>query len=596
MPDHEAEKTQPRVTPGGVRGQSRGAGPRHTPRSEWLLAGGFSVLLAVVMTWPLARDAGRVIPHDLGDPLLQAYSLGWLGESLRSDPGGLWGSNSFWPAPDSFLFTDTLLGYGPFAMLITGYTSALVVYNVLFIGTFALAFFGMYVLLRQLGARCAGSAVGAAVFAYSPWKLAHLGHLNILSAGGIVLSLALFARGHGWSLRHGFRPERQQPGWVIAGWLVALWQFSIGAALGLAFMYVLLVIAVIVGGWWLLKRPAVRRSIIVADGAGGTIFALGVLWIASKHAAVADAYPEVVRPYDYVKFFSPTMQGFITAPSESRLWGAAHEAARADMTWAPEQTLLVGFTALVLAVAGLTWSVWSGRQRIGLALGIAITTALALGPNFYHDGAWTWQVLYDYAPGFDSVRSTGRTVLYLTIILGILVAGLLTKAADTADELATVIQRGRDSRGPILRAPRRVHALLFLPLALVLFEGLSSAQNFEPRQAPVAVSRLEGPALFLPSDGRDTNVQFWTIDGFVDMANGSAAFTPAKLEKLRDTSKLFPSASSLRDLRGAGIKTVVVIPAWLPGSEWSSLDTTIDPPGVDVERTGEAVIYHLDAD
>src|SRR5690606_40093393 len=113
----------------------------------------------------------------------------------------------------------------------------------------------------------------------------------------------------------------------------------------------------------------------------------------------------------------------------------------------------------------------------------------------------------------------------------------------------------------------QVHALLFLPLALVLYEGLSSAQNFEPRPAPVAMSRLEGPALFLPSgarDVRDTNVQFWTIDGYVDIANGSAAFVPKTLVELRETAKSFPSESSVLALRSAGIKTVVVVPEWLP--------------------------------
>jgi hypothetical protein len=574
--------------PGRLRRAGRLAA--RAARSEWTLAAFVSALLAVAMTWPLARNLTTVIPHDLGDPLLQAYTLGWVGEALRTDPAGVWGTNSFWPAPDSLLFTDTLFGYAPAALFAVDATSTLVVYNVLFIGTFALAFLGAYALLRQLGARVAGSAVGAAAFAYAPWKLAHLGHLNVLSSGAIALSLAMLARGHGWSLRGGFRPERQRPGWIIAGWLVALWQFSIGVALGLTFVYLMLAIAVVVGLFWLAKRPALNWRTVVADGAGGTVFSLGVLWIADRHASVAQAYPETVRGWDYVQFFSPSWQSFIIAPEESRLWGAAHEAARTDLTWPPEQTLLVGFTVLALAIAGLIWSSWSRWQRFCLALGIAVFTALAMGPNFLDHGQWAWGLLYEYAPGFDAVRTTGRMVLYVSLLLAVLAAGTLTRLADDADAVA---HESRVDRRLEVKAPRRVQALLFIPVVFVLWEGLMVPDFHEPAPAPLDVSALDGPVLFLPSDGRDTQVQFWTVDGFVDMVNGSAAFTPSATSELRDLSKSFPDPAAVEGLREAGVETVVVVTDWLPGSDWSGLDTEADPPGVGVERTGGAVVYDL---
>ncbi|MCC3764100.1 hypothetical protein K3N28_13595 [Glycomyces sp. TRM65418] len=585
-PDAPGPDTAPQ---GRLRAVGRGL--RRAARSEWTLAGLFSMLLAVAMTWPLVRNLDEVIPHDLGDPLLQAYTLAWLGESLRTDPGGIWGTNSFWPAPDSFLFTDTLLGYAPLALLATDAASTLLVYNVLYIATFALAFLGAYALLRQLGARVAGSAVGAAAFAYAPWKLAHLGHLNVLSSGAIVLALAMLARGHGWSLRHGFKPERQRPGWILAGWLCALWQFAIGVALGLSFVYLMLAIGVVVGCFWLFKRPPLTWRTVAADGLGGVVFSLGVLWIADKHAAVARAFPETARDYEYVRWFSPAWQSFVIAPAESRTWGAAHEAARVDLTWPPEQTLLVGFTLLALAAAGLFVSVWSRRQRFWMVLGVAAFTALAMGPNFLDDGAWAWGLLYEYAPGFDAVRTPGRLVLYITVLLAILAAGVLTRLADAADEVA---HESRVDRRLTVRAPRRVQALFFAPLVLVLLEGLSVAPFHEPPEAPLDMAALEGPVLFLPSDGRDTRVQFWTIDGFVDTANGSAAFTPDELTGLRSMSQGFPLDDSVESLREAGIETVVVIPSWLPGSDWSGMDTDYEPFGVEVERTEEAIVYDLD--
>lgn len=582
-------ETAPEPAPTG-RVRAAGRALRRAARSEWTLAGLFSVLLAVAMTWPLAANLSEVIPHDTGDPLLLTYILGWVGHSLVENPAGIWDTNSFWPLTDAFLFTDTLLGYAPAALFATTPQNALIVYNVLYIGTFALAFLGAYALLRQLGARVAGSAVGAAAFAYAPWKLGQAGHLQVLSCGGIALALAMLARGHGWSMRDGFQAERQRPGWIIAGWLTALWQFMIGAGLGIPFVYLLLGIGVVVGLHWLVLRPRLRWQTLAADGIGGSVFSLGVLWIADKHAVVAQSYPESVRDADYIAWFSPTWQSFIIAPHESRAWGAAHEAARADLTWAPEQALLVGFTLLALAVAGLIWSCWSGWQRFWLALGAAVVLAIGMGPNFLDDGAWAWGLLYEYAPGWSAIRTPGRLVLYLTLILAVLAAGTLTRIADEADGVA---HRARIDKRLKVKAPKRVHALLFLPIGLVLWEGLTVAPYVPVPEAPVDMSELEGPVLFLPSGGGDTRVQYWSIDGFVEVANGVAAFTPHEQAGLRSMSLEFPNPDAVDALREAGIETVVVQLGTLPGSDWAGLDTETDPFGVEVHRTDEAIVYDL---
>ncbi|SDL68711.1 hypothetical protein SAMN05216298_4805 [Glycomyces sambucus] len=566
-------------------GRLRAAGglAARAARSEWTLAGLFSALLAVGMTWPLAKDLDDVIPHDTGDPLLLTYILGWVGHALRGDPGGIWDTNSFWPLTDAYLFTDTLLGYAPFALFATGPTSALVVYNVLYIASFALAFLGAYALLRQLGARVAGSAVAAAAFAYAPWKLGQAGHLQVLSCGGIALALAMLARGHGWSLRHGFKPERQRPGWIVAGWLTALWQFSIGAGLGIPFVYLLLGTGVVVGLHWLVLRPRLKWQTIAANGVGGVVFSLGVLWIADRHAVVAREYPEAVRDVDYISWFSPTWQSFIISPEESRLWGAAHEAARADLTWAPEQALLVGFTLAALAVVGLVWSCWTGWQRLWLALGGALVFAIAMGPNFLDHGSWAWLPLYEYAPGWDAIRTPGRLVIYLTLILAVLAAGTLTRFADEADDVA---HRARVDKRLKVKAPRRVQALLFLPLVPVLWEGLTVAPYVEVPEAPVDMAALEGPVLFLPSGGGDTKVQYWSTDGFVEVANGVAAFTPDEQAGLRSMAETFPADDAVEALREAGIETVVVLPG-------SGLDLGIEPFGVEVQRVGDSSVYDL---
>src|SRR5262249_50105278 len=136
----------------------------------------------------------------------------------------LWNANAFYPDSYSFAFSDTLLGYLPASLIGAGPTAALVRYNIMFILLHALAFFGAYALVRQLGgARIAGAVAGAA-FAYTPWRWGQAGHMHVLSVGGIALSLAMLARGHGFSLVTDEVRRRRRPGWAIAGWLTATWQ------------------------------------------------------------------------------------------------------------------------------------------------------------------------------------------------------------------------------------------------------------------------------------------------------------------------------------------------------------------------------------
>jgi hypothetical protein len=70
---------------------------------------------------------------------------------------------------------------------------------------------------------------------------------------GIVLALAMLARGHGWSLAHGYRSHQVRPRWALAGWFVAAWQISLGFGVGLAFFYVLVLVCVVAGVGWLIS-------------------------------------------------------------------------------------------------------------------------------------------------------------------------------------------------------------------------------------------------------------------------------------------------------------------------------------------------------
>ena len=214
--------------------------PQHRRLGSFALPVSLGIALAVVMTWPLALYLGSEIPVEWGDPLFDSWHVAWVGHALLEQPLELFQANRFWPERDSLAFNDIMLGYGPLGMFGSqGTGAALVVHDLLVLFAYVLAFVGAYLLARELGARWPGAVVAGAAFAYAPWRLAHVRHLNVISSGGIALSLFLLLRGY----RRGNRR------FVLAGWLVVAWQMTLGFSLGLQFGYLLFVLGVIAGLW-----------------------------------------------------------------------------------------------------------------------------------------------------------------------------------------------------------------------------------------------------------------------------------------------------------------------------------------------------------
>jgi hypothetical protein len=261
--------TTPERPPGLIRRATRGFSRSFIHEYALAIYGG--LLLAVGLTWPTLRYPLHTLPQDLGDPARQAWQISWIGHILLTHPQQLWQSNAFYPEPNSLAFGDSLLGYAPVGMLGDGPLAATLRYNILFVLAHALLAIGGYALVRQLGAGRTGAAVAAVAIAYAPWRLAQEGHLDIISAGGIPLALAMLARGHGWSLRRGLRADERNAGWAAFGWLFAVWQVSLGFSLGLPFLGILglIILFLLVGTpiLWLRRRTrrrAHQRSLVAA--------------------------------------------------------------------------------------------------------------------------------------------------------------------------------------------------------------------------------------------------------------------------------------------------------------------------------------------
>jgi hypothetical protein len=584
--------------------QSVSARVGHVLGHEWTLAALGSLLLSAVMTWPTLQHPMTTIPQDTADPTLQAWQMAWAGHALTTAPGSLWDGNAFYPDRYSYAFSDTLLGYAPFGMIGHGMVAALLRYNIVFVLIFALAFFGCYALIRQLGAGRAAAAVGGAAFAYAPWRLSQAGHLHVLSVGGIALALAMLARGHGFSLRDGYRPELSRWGWVLAGWLVAAWQITLGFGIGLPFAYVLLglvivcVIAYFVKRTWFWKvRRPFALKLLLANIAGGLVFAAVSVLMAYPYLQVLKLHPNAARSEDYLAIFSPPLKGFFIPPPESWLWshefGDLYANARASLPWAPEMTLLPGFFLCGLALAGLFVSIWSVRQRILLGAGVVVTITLAMGTNGPDHGRVGYIFLYRHLPGFEGIRTSGRFVLWTTLLLAVLAAGAVAAFTKRGVELESDRQGG----SVYVREPSMALRLAALiPLVLVLVEGAHTTPHPVVPTSPVAMHTVEGPAVILPTEELfDMNVMLWSTDGFPKIINGGSGFQPQTQDELRALLASFPDQASVDRLRELHIKSVVVIRSRIVGTPYARAgDAPID--GLNLTRTenGDVVTYKLD--
>ncbi|MFU8873379.1 hypothetical protein [Micromonospora sp. SL4-19] len=560
---------------------------------EWTLATVASLVLAVLMTWPTLRYPLYTLPQDYWDPSLQSWQMAWSGHILLTNPAQLWQSNTFFPDAWSFAFSDTLLGYAPAGMLGHGPEAALLRYNIIFVLAHALATLGAYALARQLGAGRIGAAVAGAGYAYAPWVLAQAGHLHILSNGGIPLALAMLARGHGWSLRHGYRPRRRHAGWAFAGWAVAAWQLSLGFGIGLPFAYLLAGIVLVSAVIWFTRRWVVRSGkrpfggrLLLADVLGGVLFAAVGALLAVPYFKVAELHPNAARTLGEIELFSPPASGFLTAPAESRIWGPLHEGARAVLPWHPEMTLLPGFVLYALAAGGLFFSVWRVRHRIFLLAGVLVTMALAMGTRFL-GGRFTYVPLFEYLPGWNGLRTPGRMMLWTTLLLGLLAAGAVTAFCARVRELAA--ERVPPWPGPWLRLAT------LLPLLLVAVEGLNTTPHPVVPQQPAVMRTVDGPMLVLPSSQNlDQPVMLWSTSRFQEMVNGGSGFTPESQTRVRDVSVGFPDQPSVEYLRQLGVKTVVVLRGQLPGTPWEGiLDRPADGLGITREEIDDAVVFRL---
>jgi hypothetical protein len=556
-------------------------------RGEIALAILAGVALAVLTTWPLVLHLSTRIAPDLGDPVRTSWEIAWVGHAMLHQPLHLFDANAFYPRPLSLAFSDSLLGYGPAGWIGSGTVAALVRYNLLFLFAWSLCFVGAWLLARELGTGRIGGAVAGAAYAYAPYKVTEAGHLHVISGGGIALSLFLLLRGY----------RRRRRVLVGAGWLVAAWQISLGFTLGLQLAYLMAVLALIAvfGG----GRRALRgqRALILVTCFGIALCGVVTVYEARPYLKVASEYPTAKRTLREVKNYSSGPWALVSASSENRVWGQVTAGAREHVHSKNEDVFFPGLAIGLLALIGLTASVYTRRLRIGLACGVVVVAVLAMGMGLTGAG-YPYRLLYDYAPGWEGVRVPGRVFVMATLFLALLAAAGAWRLA----QLAHAWGRGFGGRG----AERIVAAVGVLLVIVLVGEGAGHMAHPVVPQPVRAEAGLPAPVLDLPTDGAaDRLWQYFSVNGFYKIPVGNSTFDIPALDDLRGGMNGFPDRASVEKLRWYGIRTVV-LHTTMPQLPGLKSPETPEPPdyaaaaekpiaglGVTRRRVGSIVIYTI---
>ena len=378
---------------------------------------------------------------------------------------------------------------------------------------------------------------------------------------------------------------------VAAGWAVACWQITVGFAIGIPFVYVLALVTALWCLGWLPPGAGVPRRLLVAEGVGGGVFLLVTGLLVQPYLHVLATNPASQRSEAMLPLFSPPWSGLSLSSDTSWFWGDRQIADRAKLFWPPEMIVSPGRVLAALAVLGLFVSAWPLRRRLALAVATALATALTLGTQFWGGGSWTYLALFRHLPGWDALRTPGRLVIWVTFGLALLAAGFVARLADGL--IARVRRPGADAVHRV--AAGAGLAALLVPIALVAADDWGGPRHWSVATAPVRVSSLPAPVMFLPTDQiGDYHLMLWTTDGFPTLANGNSGFNPPEQEQLRRAVKTFPDAASIAALRAKGIRTVVVVRSRAAGTAWAdAADKPVAGLGIARADLGDAVVYTL---
>jgi len=297
----------------------------------------FYLLLAIVVTWPLAIRLSTGV-SDPGDPLLNAWILNWDCYAFTHQPLHLFAAPIFSPAHLPLAYSENMVGIAilifPFYLL---GANAIALHSIAVILGFAMSGYGAYVLARMVSRSVPASLLAGIFHAYLSFRISHLSHVQIIWGGWLPLILAaLIALHRNPSRRNAFLFAAA---FVMNGLTNIYWLMFSSAAVGMTiWMY-----AIADGGF---DRVYRRRLLFAMIGAG-----IVLLPFLAPYAIVSNEYHMQRNIGDALSGSASWSDWLVPAPNNA-LWGSIVDPALPRA----ERHLFPGLLPLLLLAAAIFWS------------------------------------------------------------------------------------------------------------------------------------------------------------------------------------------------------------------------------------------------
>jgi len=562
-------------------------------------------ILSLIMTYPLVLHLGTAIMGPPGDNFEYLYKVYWFEHALLEEATSpFFIPQVFYPFGYHVALSETTLSNILPVLPVTALFGEVVAYNIAVLISFVLSGYGMYLLVRDLtGSKGAGILSGI-IFAFTPYRMAHLGagHLPLMGTQWLPLLL--------WTTERWVRDCRRRDA-VWAGLFYALGALS---SWYYAYMYGLVVaIYVLVRAkpWqqgWLKRRRFLGGAIFLVVAGLLVVPAAWPLLQLSSQGETAHASLSL----SYVDQWSASLLDFVLPSAMHPLWGSSIMAGWPQNVH--ENLLYLGLVPLLLAVMGWRLEDSGPVKRAYLWLGgfflvLALGTTLHLGSDpvyitlpepladLFHKGMYVLtgklalnKVSY-YAmvrPGAVPVPMPGLLVyLFLPFANSMRVwarFGLVTSCV-VAVMAGMGISRWMGlsaQRGGIGSKSRRSYIYL-LAISLILFDFAVLPYAFgysivkpQPVDRWLSEEAEDGAVIQYPLDRSWYGEQLYrSITHGKAIAYGYGTFLPKAFREADDVLRGFPDADSLDLLRSWDVRYAQVGSAWY-GDGWPEMKRRLD--------------------
>ncbi|MDQ5858207.1 MAG: hypothetical protein M3542_08040, partial [Acidobacteriota bacterium] len=404
---------------------------------EVLLAAGVFLLATILLTWPQAARIGSGL-GDLWDAKLNAWIFHWDYHQTFHDPLRLFHANIFYPAKYTLAFSENLWGAAVFGFpLFASGASTTLVYNFLFLLGMFLSALGAWALARYVTGDPGASLLAGLVYAFVPWRLSQIPHIQFQWGPFLPLLLLFLLR----FFDGGRRRDVVLFGIFFAWNALTNVHYAIFSGILLA---VVLAWETVTAGW----RPLASRvrASLLAVGAAAVL----VLPFYVPYAKAAKLYG-MRRSFGEMAFYSARPSAFLVPGGQNKLW-----APLTQRFGRPEGELFPGVLPVALAAYAIValrarrdeappkGEVSRRRRRAARVFDVLALVAFTVG------------VAALFVPGLRvgpvNLGDAGRPLVFLTVFLLIRLA-LAFPARSRYSDLADFLRRRRlDRRGALFVA------------------------------------------------------------------------------------------------------------------------------------------------